>query len=30
MTITSVREKVATGTYTGTAAKVGFMARKKL
>ena len=30
MTITSVREKVATGTYTGSAAKVGFMARKKV
>ncbi|HEV8416975.1 MAG TPA: CsgG/HfaB family protein [Bryobacteraceae bacterium] len=30
MTITSVRDKVATGTYTGSPAKVGFMARKKL
>lgn len=30
MTITSVRDKVATGTYTGSAAKVGFMARKKI
>jgi len=30
MTITSVREKVATGTYTGSPAKVGFMARKKI
>jgi curli biogenesis system outer membrane secretion channel CsgG len=30
MTITSVREKVATGTYTGSAAQVGFMARKKI
>jgi hypothetical protein len=25
-----VREKVATGSYTGTAAQVGFMARKKI
>jgi curli biogenesis system outer membrane secretion channel CsgG len=30
MTITSVRDKVATGTYTGSAAKVGYMARKKI
>jgi curli biogenesis system outer membrane secretion channel CsgG len=30
MTITSVRDKVATGTYTGSPAKVGFMARKKI
>jgi curli biogenesis system outer membrane secretion channel CsgG len=30
MTITSVRDKVATGTYTGSAAKVGFMVRKKI
>ncbi len=30
MTITSVRDKVATGSYTGTAAQVGFMARKKI
>jgi curli biogenesis system outer membrane secretion channel CsgG len=30
MTITSVRDKVATGTYTGSAAQVGFMARKKI
>jgi len=30
MTITSVRDKVATGTYTGSAAQIGFMARKKL
>jgi curli biogenesis system outer membrane secretion channel CsgG len=30
MTITSVRDKVATGSYTGSAALVGFMARKKI
>src|SRR5580765_206069 len=30
MTITSVREKIATGNYTGSPAKVGFMARKKI
>jgi curli biogenesis system outer membrane secretion channel CsgG len=30
MTITSVRDKVATGSYTGSAAQVGFMARKKI
>jgi curli biogenesis system outer membrane secretion channel CsgG len=30
MTITSVRDKVSTGTYTGSPAKVGFMARKKI
>jgi curli biogenesis system outer membrane secretion channel CsgG len=30
MTITSVREKIATGNYSGSAAKVGYMARKKL
>lgn len=30
MTITSVRDKIATGNYTGSAAQVGFMARKKL
>ena len=30
MTITSVRDKVATGTYTGSAAQVGFLARKKI
>ena len=29
MTITSVRDKVATGTYTGSPASVGFIARKK-
>ena len=30
MTITSVRDKIATGTYVGAAAKVGYLARKKL
>jgi curli biogenesis system outer membrane secretion channel CsgG len=30
MTITSVREKIATGNYTGSAAQNGFMARKKI
>ncbi len=30
MTITNVRDKIATGSYTGSAAQVGFMARKKL
>jgi curli biogenesis system outer membrane secretion channel CsgG len=30
MTITSVRDKVATGSYTGSAAQVGFMASKKI
>ena len=30
MTITSVRDKIATGNYTGSAAQVGFMARKKI
>ena len=30
MTITSVRDKVATGTYTGSPAKVGYMALKKI
>lgn len=30
MTITSVRDKVATGSYTGSAAQIGFMARKKI
>ena len=29
MTITSVREKIATGNYAGSAAGVGFIARKK-
>jgi curli biogenesis system outer membrane secretion channel CsgG len=29
MTVTSVRDKIATGSYTGSAAKVGFVARKK-
>lgn len=30
MTITSVREKIATGNYSGSAAQNGFMARKKI
>jgi curli biogenesis system outer membrane secretion channel CsgG len=30
MTITSVRDKIATGNYVGSAAQVGFIARKKL
>lgn len=30
MTITSVRDKIATGTYTGKPAAVGFIARKKI
>jgi curli biogenesis system outer membrane secretion channel CsgG len=30
MTVTSVRDKIATGTYVGAAAKVGYLARKKL
>ena len=30
MTITSVRDKIATGNYTGSAAQNGFMARKKI
>lgn len=30
MTITNVRDKIATGSYTGSAAQVGFMARKKI
>ena len=30
MTITSVRDKIATGNYAGSAAQVGFMARKKI
>jgi len=30
MTVTSVRDKVTTGSYTGSAAQVGFMARKKI
>jgi curli biogenesis system outer membrane secretion channel CsgG len=30
MTITSVRDKIATGTYVGSPAKVGFLARKKI
>lgn len=30
MTVTSVRDKIATGTYVGSPAQVGFAARKKL
>jgi len=30
MTITSVRDKISTGTYSGAPAKVGYLARKKL
>ncbi len=30
MTITSVRDKIATGNYVGSPAAVGFLARKKL
>ena len=30
MTITTVREKIATGNYTGTKPAVGYMARKKM
>ena len=30
MTVTSVRDKIATGTYVGSPAKIGFIARKKL
>ena len=30
MTITNVRDKIATGSYTGSAVQVGFMARKKI
>jgi curli biogenesis system outer membrane secretion channel CsgG len=30
MTITSVRDKIATGTYVGAPAKVGYLARKKI
>jgi curli biogenesis system outer membrane secretion channel CsgG len=30
MTITSVRDKIATGTYSGAPAKVGYLARKKI
>jgi curli biogenesis system outer membrane secretion channel CsgG len=29
MTITSVRDKIATGSYSGSPAKIGFVARKK-
>jgi curli biogenesis system outer membrane secretion channel CsgG len=30
MTITTVRDKISMGTYVGTAAKIGFVARKKI
>ncbi len=30
MTITTVRDKIATGTYSGSPAKVGYLARKKM
>ncbi len=30
MTITNVRDKIASGNYSGSAAQVGFMARKKI
>ena len=30
MTVTSVREKISTGSYAGAPAKIGFIARKKL
>src|SRR5579871_32722 len=30
MTITSVRDKIATGSYVGSPAKIGFLARKKV
>jgi hypothetical protein len=30
MTVTSVREKISTGSYAGSAAKIGFIARKKI
>jgi hypothetical protein len=30
MKIVSVRDKIATGDYTGSAAQVGFAARKKI
>jgi curli biogenesis system outer membrane secretion channel CsgG len=30
MTVTSVRDRIATGSYLGSAAQVGFVARKKL
>ena len=30
MTITSVRDKISTGTYVGSPAKIGFIARKKI
>jgi hypothetical protein len=30
MTVTSVRDKISTGSYVGSPAKVGFLARKKI
>ena len=30
MTVTSVRDKIATGSYVGSPAKIGFIARKKI
>ena len=30
MTVTSVRDKIATGSYAGAPAKIGFVARKKI
>jgi curli biogenesis system outer membrane secretion channel CsgG len=30
MTVTNVRDKISTGSYVGSAAKVGFVARKKI
>jgi curli biogenesis system outer membrane secretion channel CsgG len=30
MTVTSVRDKIATGSYVGSPAKIGFLARKKV
>ena len=30
MTVTNVRDKIATGSYVGSPAKVGFVARKKM
>ena len=30
MTITSVRDKISTGTYAGSPPKVGYLARKKM
>ncbi len=30
MTVVTVRDKIATGTYVGSPAKIGFVARKKI